>query len=207
MIRVAQAAEPASFNDQVRTPGLAFLATNPTPKSKEFKPYWRAILQDIRDAYNSICAYSCHFVSFDTGADTVEHFRPKVPYPADAYEWSNYRFVCSRLNGRKGNFEDVIDPFHVENGWFELDFPSLQVKPGSGVHAATRTRVLDTIKRLKLNDEATCIRQRSQYVDRFLALGMDYFNVVIQRDAPFLAAEIVRQNLLDNLRVVMSLEA
>ena len=35
---------------------------------------------------------------------------------------SNYRLVCGTLNSRKGTFE-VLDPFMIEDGWFEIDFP------------------------------------------------------------------------------------
>lgn len=207
MIRVTESPEPPRFDELVKVPGQEFLATNPTPKWNEFKPLWRAILGEIRDAYRSVCAYSCHFVPFDTGGDTVEHYRPKTLYPQLAYEWSNYRFVCSRLNGRKGNFEDVLDPFQIENGWFVIDFPSLLVKPGREVTAAVREQVLASISRLKLNDEATCVRQRSYYVNEFLIHGRDYFDRTMRRDAPFLAAEIDRQGLIDSLPTIMSVES
>jgi hypothetical protein len=190
----------------VRTPGQAFLATTPNPTSADFEkhPYWRKILRELRSAYRNVCAYSCHFVPYDVGTDTVEHYLPKVPHPQEAYEWSNFRFVCGRLNGRKHTFQDVLDPFQIENGWFVIEFPSLLVKPADQLKPAVAGAVQDSIDRLKLNDESTCLKQRSQYVSDFCELGQEFFDILLIRDAPFIAAEIVRQNLLTSLPTIMS---
>lgn len=206
MIHVTPAAEPPVFNAKVRVPGRAYLATTANPTTKQFNShaYWRRVLQELRTAYKSICAYSCHYVPFDTGSDTVEHFRPKQSYPQDAYEWTNYRFVCGRLNGRKQIFEDVLDPFLIEDGWFILDFPSLLVKPSPGLDTQQQKAVQDSIDRLQLNDESTCVKQRGHYVTRFCEAGQDYFDTVLAVDTPFIAAEILRQGLRDTLRTVMS---
>src|SRR5207245_9727793 len=102
-----QRAEPPHFDEQVRRKGRRFLNVNPHPTSRQWRShrYWQHVGSDLHDLYGGICAYSCHWIPFDTGADTVEHFRPKDTYPVDAYEWSNYRLVCATLNGRKGVFE------------------------------------------------------------------------------------------------------
>src|SRR2546427_329692 len=117
--------EPVNFNARVRIPGRRYLNHTPAPTSKEFAAhsFWRRILSELHDAYSGICAYSCHWIPYDTGADTVEHFLAKNTHPTQAYEWTNYRLVCATLNGRKGIHADVLDPFHVQNGWFVIDFP------------------------------------------------------------------------------------
>ena len=128
MIRIAPAPEPASFNDLVRiVPGQRYLASIAQGAKANFtnRNYWKAILPELHSAYQNICAYSCHWMPLDTGADTVEHFMPKSVTPAEAYEWRNYRLVCARLNGRKRNFQDVADPFEIGEGMFYLHFPSL----------------------------------------------------------------------------------
>src|ERR1700689_4415537 len=131
MIRVNQAPEPGNFDDRVRQRGLRYLgnpARRPTVKQWSSHSYWREVGNELHNAYAGICAYSCHWIPYDTGADTVEHFRPKDTYPTEAYEWSNYRLVCATLNGRKGTFEDVLDPFVIQNGWFVIDFPSMLIQ-------------------------------------------------------------------------------
>ena len=203
MIHVEPAPEPDVFEQRVRKPGKTFLALNPKPTAKEFEPhsYWRKILSELRDSYRSVCAYSCHFVPYDTGADTVEHFLPKVPHPADAYEWSNYRFVCSRLNGRKGKKEDVVDPFLVEDGWFQIEFPSLLVKPAPDLDLGLKKRVVDSRDRIGLNDESTCLKQRQRYVRDYCTGNVSF--ALLERDAPFLAMEIRRQGLVESLYEIM----
>jgi hypothetical protein len=52
----------------------------------------------------------------------------KHNYPELAYEWSNYRHAIGRVNGCKGNLDDlVLDPFEVEDDWFAIQIPDLQL--------------------------------------------------------------------------------
>lgn len=58
----------------------------------------------------------------------VEHFLSKKNRPDLAYEWSNYRYIAGSVNGSKGTHDDkVLDPFEVQNGWFEVLVPSMQL--------------------------------------------------------------------------------
>ncbi len=187
--------EPPHFFVKVRRPGEEFLLQNPGVKGSKLKQYWREIIPDLYDAYGGICAYTCHKVEFDTGAKTVEHFKPKEKYPQDAYRWDNYRFVCSTLNGRKGNHEDVLDPFTLQDGWFIMHFPSLQLRPGQHLSGSENSSVWKTINRLKLNDY-TCVRGRRDRLVPYL-LGKYPFSF-LEEIAPFLARELRRQKF-DNV--------
>lgn len=190
MIRVAFANEPAHFDTRVRRRGARFLATIPTTETVDFEghEYWREILFDLHSAYDEICAYSCHWIPADTGADTVEHFVPKSVNRNGAYEWANFRLVCSRLNSRKGAHQDVVDPFTVTQNTFHLHFPSLCVVPGTRNVRAARS----TIRRLDLND-ARCINVRQHYVEQYLNGHIKFTH--IKTHAPFLAFELIRQNI------------
>lgn len=194
MITITLQPEPPHFFEKVQKPGEDFLTQNPGIKGSKIKHYWREIIPDLYDAYGGICAYSCHWVQYDTGAKTVEHFKPKDLYPQDAYRWDNYRFVCSILNGRKGNFEDVLDPFTLQDGWFIIHFPSLQLKPGMHLSSDQAICVNKTIQRLKLNDY-TCIRGRKDRLVPYLVGKYPY--QYLAEIAPFLACELVRQQLID----------
>ena len=207
MIRVPPKPEPKAFQNLVREPGQRFLTETPHPTSRQWgrHRYWREILRLLYDAYDGVCAYSCHWISFDTGADSVEHFIPKSAKPKLAYEWSNYRLVCGRLNGRKRNFRDVLDPFRVKNGWFVIDFPSLQVEPSRHLSPKRRARVQATIDRLKLNDEGTCLKNRAEYVKDYCLGHIDF--PYLRRKAPFLALELRRQRLLNRIKDMMSYPA
>jgi hypothetical protein len=196
--------EPGVFKDRVRTPGRRFLKRlGRTPTTKEFNShsYWREILPQLHDSYGGICAYSCHWIPYDTGADTVEHFLPKSIDPQQAYEWKNYRLVCATLNGRKGTHSDVLDPFKVQNGWFVLDFPSLQVKPDRGLNDALKAQIWATITRLGLNDDGTCLKSRAKYIRDYCmgCVNMKH----LQQDAPFIAYELKRQGLEHTINDIM----
>ena len=194
MIPVQPATEPAQFNADVRTPGRNYLQSLLPGEKPDFRTrnYWKRILRDLHTAYGGICAYSCHWMPYDVGSDTVEHFRPKTSYPDLAYEWINYRLVCSRLNARKGKFEDVIDPFNVLPGMFSLHFPSLNVITGSSLTNAQRALVESTIRRLRLNDSRS-IDTRQEYLNSYITghISAAYF----KNKAPFLVAELTRQSL------------
>lgn len=202
MIHIDQVEEPENFNSRVRLRGRRFLRTNPHPTSSQWRNhrYWAEVAPALHDAYGGICAYSCHWIPYDTGADTVEHFRPKDIYPRKAYEWKNYRLVCATLNGRKGVYEDVLDPFVVRNGWFVIDFPSLLVKPDRALELTDSHSVQTTISRLGLNDEGTCLKSRVKWLREYCLNDISLSH--LRRHAPFIVAELERQNLLTTIRDV-----
>src|SRR5207253_3434773 len=79
LMPVEMQAEPTHFFTAVQQRGEEFLAQTPHPKEHEWRgrAYWRAIIPDLYDAYSGICAYTCHWTPYDTGWNTVEHFKPK----------------------------------------------------------------------------------------------------------------------------------
>jgi hypothetical protein len=200
MIHVEPQPEPDKFDKLVRQPGRKFLSQCPKPKGNQWRPFWKKIAPDLQSAYGSICSYSCHFIQYDTGWRTVEHFKPKDDYPSDAYEWSNYRLVCGVLNGRKGK-RIVLDPFEIGDGWFVMDFPSLLVKPAQNLDEARKRAVSSSCEILGLNDEGSCMNSRQQYVKDYCKgeITFDY----LRRNAPFIAAELQRQNLVEEIRNIM----
>lgn len=194
MIPVAQQSEPANFSAQVRGPGQQFLRRVPNPTTNDWKgkEYWRKALPDMREAYNSICAYCATWISYGTGSHSVDHFIPRALQPNLAYEWDNFRYVSSRFNSRKGT-HTILDPFKIQEGWFILDFSCFFIKPDSHLSAENKKLVLDTIKILKLNDDEDLVTERQGWV-------CDLFNGEITFDhlkkkAPFIAYELERQNL------------
>ena len=137
MIRVARQPEYGEFDRQVRQPGLAFLRRTAHPTSADFKKknFWKRAIRHFHAAYSGVCAYTTMRL-VDGG--TIDHFLPKVAYPHLAYEWNNYRLARQKINGRKGDTVDVIDPFDVQEGWFVLDVPSCLIRSGSGLAAELR---------------------------------------------------------------------
>jgi len=205
MIRVARKPEPPEFHSQVRVPGRQFLAATARPTAREWHShsYWRRVARKLYDEFEGICAYSCHWIPFDTGGDTVEHFKPKDKYQNLAYEWRNYRLVCATLNGRKGQYQDVLDPFRIENGWFVISFPSMLVMPKYGITRDRAKKIKATIARLGLNDEGTCLRSRVKWLSDYCS-GHITFDYLLTH-APFVAYELERQDLTRRIRQVFLL--
>lgn len=200
VIPVKSQPEPSNFSQLVRNRGLKFLKNNSPPNSWKGKEFWRKALPELCNAYSRICAYSAQWVPPVVGASTVDHFVPKKHAPQLAYEWSNFRLACSLLNSRKRDFQDVLDPFKIGNSWFILDFPSLQVKPGSVITLTESNQVVSTINRLNLNDEI-CITFRIDWL-KYFCLGDISFNH-LEEKAPFIAYELKRQNLVGKIISIM----
>jgi hypothetical protein len=96
------------------------------------------------------------------------------------------------MNARKNNYQDVLDPFEVMDGWFRLELVGYQVIPGFNLDAAIHMRVIDTIERLRLNDY-DCLKVREDYATDFFDghISFEY----LQRRAPLLAREIKAQQM------------
>lgn len=105
--------------------------------------------------------------------------------------------MCGALNDRKGKYEDVLDPFTLQDGWFEIDFDSLKLRPGPHLTATEAEKVDKTINRLKLNGW-TCIEGRKHWLVPYLRGRCDMEH--LEENALFLARELKRQEL-DNVNL------
>ena len=55
------------------------------------------------------------------------------------YEWRNYRLSCLRMNRKKREFTDVLDPFCIDDDWFVMDVVEFRVHPGPSLaHPGSR---------------------------------------------------------------------
>jgi hypothetical protein len=96
------------------------------------------------------------------------------------------------MNSRKREFEDVLDPFEIENGWFILDPTFLQVLPNPDLDEDTYRQVQATIDRLKINDEE-CLEARWGFYREYIDGEMTF--ALLAKWSPFVAAELKRQGL------------
>ncbi|MGP3699892.1 hypothetical protein [Rhodobacter sp. NSM] len=216
MLKVNRAPAPADFRGKVTTPGLRAIAemigkgtagksyerthgksykkiadnASDIPPEK-FPPYWREALTDLMKSYNETCAYICMRIHPVTGGGSVDHFAAKSASWRRAYQWGNYRLCCSRINSKKNNFSDVVDPFLAAPDSFQLELLTFQVKPSDDLDPAERTKVDETIRRLGLNDFCRDREAHAEdYWDNQISLK------VLRRESPFVAYELYRQNKL-----------
>jgi hypothetical protein len=199
MIPVKLAPEPEDFDIKVRQAGLLWMKSKnldlskPKPKDIVLFPYWRECLLQLREAYHGICAYNCMHIQRVNGNPSVDHFAPSKFHLAAAYEWDNYRFVSATVNSRKSKFEDVLDPFFIEDGLFELNLIDGAIMPRAQVKGLLHKKVKTTIKRLGL-DEDDCRKLRLEYIQDYQ--NKDITANYLQRKAPFIFLEMQRQGWL-----------
>jgi len=207
MMPVVPQPEPDVFDKLVRIPGNNFLnllsGAKPTSKQWEQNDYWKEVRAQLQEYYHRVCSYYAHWIPSGTCVPNVDHYIPKSVEPRLAYEWSNYRLACPLANSRKKDFQDVLDPFQIGDDWFILEFPSLLLKPNPDLPANIQEQVWTTIKRLKLNDDQTVVEERSHWLKEYcLGAGFRYLKV----NAPFIAYELKRQNLREDIKNIMVFE-
>lgn len=173
MIPVALQPEPSNFDAKVRTPGKAVLKKyKPSPPvPSEFwrnREYWREALPELYDSYSGLCAFTGTRIERVTGARSVEHFKPKSKCPNLAYEWANLRLICSLMNARKNDYEDVIDPFKLPTDIFTFNWVDGSISIHPRCRKSWRSRASKTIERLKL-DDLECRKLRKDHAQKILA--------------------------------------
>jgi hypothetical protein len=223
MIKVDPKAEPLWFHEDIRLKGdniLAELTGAPSrprngrkrsvvasaikdiPAKVLEKPQnaiWRRAIPELRLLYKDTCAYLGARIYGDA---SVDHFRPVSKYQMHAYGLSNFRLSSSLVNTFKCDHEDVLDPFLVQPGWFELTLLTGVIEPGKQVlDPVIIGAIRDTIIRLRLNENKTWVDRRRDAFDRYIAFHdpgypSDYpkWNfATLAIEFPFVASEVVRQ--------------
>jgi len=129
---------------------------------------------------------------------TVDHFRPTSVAPEYAYEWDNYRYAFSKLNSYKGSSTEVLDPFHIMEGWFVLNFDNFSVEASADIPLDVKVAVEKTISILRLNADDSLVKLRFNIVRDYAKgdLPFDY----LARKYPFIAMEMRRQVLEERIR-------
>jgi hypothetical protein len=182
VIRVQRSKEPRSFA-RVRQRGASWLSRNPTG---DLPSYWREALPDLQTAFSNRCGYAAmHDLN-----GTVDHFVSRSRDRSLAYEWSNLRYAAHWLNASKGDRDGIIDPFEVQDGWFEVILPSLQLVISDSAPANVRQLLETTLERLPIGHDERIIRQRRAWLKEY-----EEGNVTLEglrRFAPLLAAAVER---------------
>jgi hypothetical protein len=129
---------------------------------------------------------------------SVDHFQPKSTYSHLAYEWSNYRLAHSKINSYKGNSVGILDPFHIQPGWFILDFANCHVRPNPATAQAIQNSVSHTIAVLRLNSDDSLVQFRFSLVRNYSEnhIDMDF----LEGHYPFIAVELKRQGVYETIK-------
>lgn len=166
MIRFEPISEPGNFDADCRIPGQGWLLKN--PNTGRPKDYWSPFRPVLVRAFRNLCGY-CAMAT--VGDEEVDHYVGCGEDISLAYEWSNYRCCKNIMNKRKGhrrpNQPRVLDPFEVEDDWFELLLPSLQLVLTDRVPCEVRDRAAFTLRRLGLRDDERIVRLRRQWLELY----------------------------------------
>jgi uncharacterized protein (TIGR02646 family) len=199
MMPVTPAPEPASFDLKVRQPGLKWLATKglaglaALPPKTKIRAYWTQCLPELLTGYGRVCAYASLRIAKVTGAHSVEHFAPKSRATDQAYEWSNYRLACAKMNARKNNFTDVLDPFLIGPNTYELNVLDGSMEPSARLQGQALADAITTRERLNLDDHE--MRDaRLDIINGYFANRFD--TAFLREESPFIWSELQRQGLL-----------
>ncbi len=121
---------------------------------------------------------------------TVDHFHPVDTHRHLTYEWSNYRFASGWINSSKRT-KVVLDPFEVEDGWFEILLPSLQLVISDKIPQEKRSLAEYTLEKLHLRDDERVIRQREMWYRLYLDKNLPI--EILDQMAPLIARAIRKQ--------------
>jgi hypothetical protein len=178
---------PEGFRESVEVPGNRWLELHPFGRPP---PLWRECEPELRRAFRGLCAYSALYLP--TG--TLDHFVSCSEDRSLAYDWSNYRYAAGWLNSSKGDVRSsqLLDPFEVDDEWFQLLLPSLQMVTTDRIPAELRERAETMLIRLHLGHDERVVRQRREW------LGLDERGELslagLERMAPMIAAAIRRRD-------------
>ena len=200
MIRARPSPEPRNFAVKVQQPGDAFIARTPNPTNADWcqHPYWQCAHTDLYDRYQGICMYCASWTPRNInnrGLDhtSVDHYIPKSVDPKKAYRWDNFRLCRTRLNRRKGQFQDVADPFLISNGLFTIDFTTFLIRPNPTALIHDADAVQKTIDRLQLNTDTDYVQERIEAI-RSYCMQNGFTLQQFRLRYPFIADQMVRQN-------------
>jgi hypothetical protein len=190
MIRVPRAREPEAFHEAVRRPGQSWLAIAGNREAGRPRRYWRECANDLRAQFSGRCGYLAMWIP---GGET-DHFVSWKRCQREGrhdlvYEWLNLRWAFPQVNQAKGAWLEPLDPFEVEDGWFELQLPSLQLVATDRLPLELREKAEVTLHELGLRDGHHAMMQRQAWLDRFRQ-GTPLH--VIEQDAPLIGRALRR---------------
>lgn len=179
--------EPGNFDKECRQKGKQWLAAN--PDANRPRDLWTPFRPLLADGFVDRCGYAAMWIS----SGTVDHHVSFHENPTLAYEWSNFRYVEGWINSSKSRkvAEKLLDPFEVEQGWFAIELPSLQLMLTDAVPEHLRDRAEYTLKNLPIQHDERIVRARRAWLEMY-ELGTPL--AVIEKKAPLIAAAIVREN-------------
>ncbi len=145
--------------------------------------FWLNYRDQIGERFNCICCYTVVWVANGEADHFVPWARVRGTAQAElAYDWTNIRYADSWINRSKGAAV-FPDPFTVQDDWFELHLPSLELRT-TGQHPATEQAAIDNLLE-RVRDDHRVMKLRRRYLKQYL--DRDRSLKSLEQDAPLLA--------------------
>jgi len=174
---------PWGWQTHVLKQGRAWLNESASNRNAERpSPVWLRYRDEIGAAFDYICCYTAIYVA----NGQADHFVPWAAVRGTmnaplAYEWSNIRYADGWLNGSKGA-DRFPDPFVVQDDWFELHLPSLELR-ATGKHPPDQQLAIDNLLK-RVRDDERVMKVRRRYLAQYRE-GIRPIELV-DREAPLL---------------------
>jgi hypothetical protein len=154
--------EPEDFDVNCRQAGNLWL--NENPNSSKFPGLWTEFNEELADGFHNRCGWWAMFIA----EGHVDHYRSKKNQRNLVYEWSNYRYIAGTVNSSKRTLDDrVLDPFEIEEGWFEVHLQSMQLVMTDDLPDHLREKAKFTLERLHLENGKKVRRNRLGWYQRY----------------------------------------
>lgn len=186
MRRFPKVPAPHDWDTRGLQPGIRWLRDH--PRAERPRDLWSPFRNELAAGFSGLCGYTLTYVP----NGTVDHFTPWTILKGTtdewrAYDWHNFRHCDGWFNSaRRG---PVPDPFLVEDSWFELRLPSLELFATDAVPASERAAVDNVLRWLRDDPRVMGPRQEWLRMYREGELNLDG----LARKAPLIAAALRRQ--------------
>ena len=189
MIHFDRVPEPDGFDQKVRSRGNQWL--NKHPEATRPHDYWSEFKPHLAEGFRNLCGYGAMYEP----VGTIDHYIACGDDMSQSYEWDNYRFSAQWINSckqsRKPGQLQVFDPFEVEDGWFEIELPSLQLKVADRLPPELRERADFTLDQLHLRHDERVLRQRSEWYRMYQDREINFDG--LSKKAPLIAQAVEKQ--------------
>lgn len=181
-------AEPTDFDTCCRKAGAKWLLDN--PDAKRPSALWSKFHDDLAEGFANRCGYGAMWIS----KGTVDHFVSWNEDKSLAYEWSNYRFLDGWINSSKNKkaSASLLDPFDVQEGWFEILLPSLQLVMTDEVPEPLRALVKSTLENLPISHDERLVRNRREWLRMYEEGELNLEG--LRKKAPLIATAVEKRD-------------
>ncbi len=146
MMRFAKVPRPRGWQTHVLKAGVKWLKVPANQTKGSPRKYWLKYADKLAAGFHELCGYT---VMWTPNGD-ADHFTPWAHLKVTkqlrmAYEWSNFRYADHWFNiSRKTT--PIPDPFEVDDNWFDLLLPSLELVATSSVPLSEVTKVTAALR-------------------------------------------------------------